>query len=104
MTTKTTAIGLNLLILHLKKINNIDFNDKNDDDGNDDDDDRVSSFDVDHDSLDSFIVNDNADLDSHVNEEEDYCLKNVTRSVKSALGDAFCDSDKLIKSNDAIQN
>ena len=102
MTTKTTTIWLNLLILQLKKINNIDFNDKNDDDDNVDD--RVSSFDFDHDSLDCFIVNDNADLGSHVSEEDDYCLKNVTRSVKSALGDAFSESDKLIKSDDEIQN
>ena len=71
-----------------KEINNIDVNDNNDDnddDDDDDDDDKASSSDVDHNSLDCFIVDDNADLDSYVRQEDDYCLKNLTRSVESAL-------------------
>ena len=77
-----------------KEINNIDVNDNNDDDN--DDGDKVSSFGVGHNSLDSFVVNDNADLDSYVSEEDDYCLKNVTSFVKSTLEDAFSESDKSI--------
>ena len=86
-----------------KEINNIDVNDSNDDDENNDHD-TISSFDVNHDSLDSFTVDYNADLDSYVSEEDDYCLKNITRSVESTLEDVFYESDKLIKSNDEIYN
>ena len=78
-----------------KEINDIDVNDNNDDDENNDDD-TISSFDVNHDSLDSFTVDYNADLDSYVSEEDDYCLKNVTSFVKSTLEDAFSESDKSI--------